>query len=333
MKKSWLSSLVISLILIFALPVRPAQATVTVRFATAAPDGSLQVKVMRAMARLIEKETDGAVRFQLFAGGTVGDDLGVIRQIQLGHLDGAGFSGVGVGSILSDARVLEIPFIFESESQVDCVRDKLGDYFSKRFEEQGYTLLGWADVGSVYLFSRHEIKSVDDMGETKPWVYRDDPVGTATFRAFNLSPTALQLQDVLTSLQTRLIDTFYITPALSIALQWNTHASYMIDTPLVNGMGAVLVKTEVLEQISPEHQKIIKDIFEKQLPRLVRATRRQNQESIALMEKQGLTKIDVPDEELKRFREVGRRVARTLAGDVYPSELLDRVLKLIPQCK
>ena len=310
-----------------------AYAATTVRIATAAPDGSLQVKVMRLMAKKITKETGGEVQFQIFAGGTAGDDLGVIRKMRLGQIDAGGFSGVGIGAILPEARVFEIPFFFESEEQVDCVREKMHDHFAAAFLEQGFVLLGWADVGSVYLFSKKRIGGVSDMSGTKPWVWKGDPVGEATFKAFDLTPTPLQLQDVLTSLQTGLIDTFYNTPALAIALQWNVHATFMIDMPLVNGQGAILVKKEVFDQIAPEHQATVRRIFAEIVPQLVAKTRKENKKSITLMEGQGLERIAVPPAEAEAFRKKGEVVAAALTGPLFPAALLEQVKGHLGSCR
>lgn len=325
------TALVAALALVFA--TTSASAEVKVRLATAAPDGSLQVKVMRAMAKKITTETGGEVKFQIFAGGTVGDDLGVIRKMKLGQIDAAGFSGVGIGEILPEARVLELPFFYDSEAQVDCVRGKMQAWFEGEFEKKGFVLLGWAGVGSVYVFSKQEIKAVEDMSKTKPWVWKGDPIGESTFKAFGLTPTPLQLQDVLTSIQTGLIDTFYNTPALAIALQWNRHASFMVDMPLVSGLGAVLVKKEVYEQVSVENRAKIKAVFGEWLPKLVKKTREENAKSIGLMEKEGLKRIAVPAGEVAKFRAKGMGVSKGLIGTLYPAEVLQQAETFKGQCK
>ena len=329
MRRAWTACVAAIVALGISLP---ASAEVTVRIATAAPDGSLQVKVMRAMAKKITAETGGEVQFQIFAGGSAGDDLAVINNMRLGRVDAGGFSGVGIGAILPEARVFEIPFFFESEEQVDCVRARMSEHFQAAFLEKGFVMLGWADVGSVYLFSKREIATVDAMSGTKPWVWKDDPLGEATFSAFDLTPTPLPLQNVLTSLQTGLIDTFYNTPALAIALQWNVHATFMIDFPIVNGQGAILVKKEVFDQISPESQAKVRAIFAEWVPRLVAKTREENTRSIGIMEEQGLRRIAVPEAERARFRAKGQEVAQTLVGRLYPAAILEQVKGHMGSC-
>ncbi len=320
---------------VLALGAGAAFAKTTIRFATPAPDGSLQVKVMKAMAKKIETATGGAIEFKIFAGGTVGDDLGVLRKITLGHIDGGGFSGVGIGQILPEGRIWELPFFYTSDPQIDCVRDKLPAKhdFAKKFEEKGYILLAWAGTGDVNLFSKKPIRQISDMAGTKPWSYKGDPIGEETFRHFGLSGTPLQLQDVLTSLQTGLIDTFYNAPSLTIALQWHVHAKYMLDQPLVYGSGAVLLKKEVWDTLSAEHQQIIRDVFAEWTPKMVKKIREQNRKSVGVMKGQGLEVVSGDATEVAKFRAAGDEIARKFVGKLFPQELLDEVIKLRATCR
>ena len=312
-----------------------AFAKTTIRFATPAPDGSLQVKVMKAMAKKISKATGGEVTFKIFAGGTVGDDLGVLRKIKLGHIDGGGFSGVGIGQILPEGRIWELPFFYTSDPQIDCIRDKLPAKhdFAKKFEEKGYVLLAWAGTGDVNLFSAKPIRSIADMKGTKPWAYKGDPIGQTTFAHFGLAGTELQLQDVLTSLQTGLIDTFYNAPSLTIALQWHVHAKYMLEQPLVYGSGAVLLKKDVWDALPAEHQQVIRDVFAEWTPKMVKKIRQQNRKSIGVMKEQGLEVVVGEPAQVKKFRAAGDEIAKKFVGKLFSQELLDEVIKLRATCK
>jgi TRAP-type C4-dicarboxylate transport system substrate-binding protein len=51
-------------------------------------------------------------------------------------------------------------------------------------------------------------------------------VAETAFRTLGINPIPLSIADVMTSLQTGLIDAFYTTPYASIALQWYARAKY-----------------------------------------------------------------------------------------------------------
>jgi len=306
---------------------------VKVRLAVTAPKMSLQANVLRGVAKTIAKETGGVVSLKVFAGGSLGDELGVIRRMNLGQVEAAGFSRTGIGQILPSALVLESPFFYRSEEQVDCVRGKMQPRFEGELEKKGYVVLGWANLGSVYLFSQRKVESVDDMRKTKPWAQKGDRIDEATFKELGVTPISVQPHDVLTALQSGLIDTFRSTPDHARALQWGDHASFMVDTPLGSRLEAFLIKKEVFDQMIPAHQAKTKAVFQKGLLKLVSRLRKQNDKSIALMQEKGLKRLAIPDAERAKLDSRGIAITKRLTGSVYPAEVLKRAEGLKAKCK
>jgi len=304
-----------------------------IKTATIAPEGSVWLKVMRKMARDIKKATNGGIRIKFFAGGVLGDDRVVLEKMKFGQVQCAGLTGVGLGELLPEVRLFELPFQFTSYEQTDCVVRALTDEFSRKLEEKGFVLLGWADQGFVYVFSKNEINSAQEMDGSKPWVWEADPLAKAAFRALGLNPVPLALQDVFTSLQTGLIDTVYISPVAAIALQWYTKVDYMIDMPIVDGSGAILVTKKFFDTLPPEYRKIVKEKAARYLKLLSKATRRLNDKSIKVLEKKGIGILKPESRHVAEFQQKGLEAARTLTGKLYSAEMLDRVLGLIEKCK
>ena len=75
-------------------------------------------------------------------------------------------------------------------------------------------------------------RTFDDLRGRKTWMMQDDPVSLAIVEAAGLSPVPLPISDVLTGLQTGLIDTVAVPPVGAIALQWFTKAKYLTDLPI-----------------------------------------------------------------------------------------------------
>jgi TRAP-type C4-dicarboxylate transport system substrate-binding protein len=145
-----------------------------IKFATLAPEGSTWLKVMEEMNADISQETGGEVVFKIYPGGIQGDEKDVLRKIRLGQLHSAGFTGVGLGEILSEARILDSPMLFRKNEEVDYVTSLLYDDFSARFEDKGYVLLGWTEVGFVYVFGNSPILSLKDLKGTKMWMWEGE---------------------------------------------------------------------------------------------------------------------------------------------------------------
>ncbi|NOZ02887.1 MAG: ABC transporter substrate-binding protein [Deltaproteobacteria bacterium] len=304
-----------------------------IKTATIAPEGSVWLKVMRRMAKDLKKATDGNVRLKFFAGGVLGDDKVVLEKLRFGQIQAAGLIGVGLGELVPEVRALELPFQFTSYKQTDCVLDALKDDFAKKFEKKGFVLLGWADQGFVYVFSNKAIKSADDMQGTKPWVMESDPLAKLLFQKLGLNPVPLAIPDVFTSLQTGLIDTIYISPVAAIALQWYTKVKYMIDMPIVDGSGAILISKKFFDGMPPEYRKITRELTAKYLRLLQKATRRLNTKSIKVLARKGIQMIKPQASDIAGFQKKGLEAAKSLVGKLYDKATLDRVLGLIEKCR
>jgi TRAP-type C4-dicarboxylate transport system substrate-binding protein len=300
-----------------------------IKFATLAPDGSTWMKTMHAIDDEVRERTENRVGFKFYPGGVQGDEEVVLRKIRNGQLHSAGFTGYGLGNIVSDVRVLELPFLFETLDELDHVRSELTEYFDAEFDKAGWVNLGWTDVGFIYLMSKNEIRTPDDMKHARMWVWSGDPLAELFFRAFDISPIPLAAPDVLTSLQTGIIDVVYASPLACVALQWFTRIDYMNDVPLTHGIGAVLVSKRALKKVSPEDLAIVREVAAPHLRDLTLKTREQNVEAIGEMEKEGVQILEVDPDVRADFYETGRNAWKDGVGELYSQELLDRVIAIL----
>ncbi|MGD8414299.1 MAG: TRAP transporter substrate-binding protein DctP [Candidatus Latescibacterota bacterium] len=300
-----------------------------IKFATLAPEGSTWMKTMRAIDDEVRRRTENRLGFKFYPGGVQGDEKEVLRKIRNGQLHGGGFTGFGLGSIVPEVRVQELPFMFESLDELDYLREQTNPYFFKAFEDKGYVHLGWADVGFVYVFSKHPIRTPEDMQNAKMWIWAGDPLAELFFKAFGLSPIPLAAPDVLTSLQTGVIDAVYGSSLACVALQWFTRINYMTDVPLTHGLGAALVSTKALRKVAPADLQILIEVSRPLLRQLSKNTRRQNVEAVEEMKKEGIEVVEVDDATRADFFRTGRSAWEDGVGELYSQALLDRVTTLL----
>ena len=77
-----------------------------IKFATLAPKGSAWYNVMKDFADAVNKETQGRVKFKIYAGGVQGDEISALKRIRIGQIDAGGFIGPGLGQIVPEIRIL-----------------------------------------------------------------------------------------------------------------------------------------------------------------------------------------------------------------------------------
>ncbi len=326
------------LLLLGSLILLPSQSTslrskakpeTLIKFATLAPEGSTWMKTMRALDKELRNATENRIGFKFYTGGVQGDEKDVLRKVRNGQLHGGGFTGFGLGSVVSAVRVLELPFLFEELEEVDFVRSRTDSLFSALFSSRGFVFLGWADVGFVYIFSNSPIRSPADLQQVRMWVWSGDPLAELFFKAFRISPIPLSAPDVLTSLQTGIVDAIYGSPLACVALQWFTRVKYMSDVPITHGLGAVLVSENALREADEADIRILHDLTQRYLHALNEKTRSQNIEAIELMKKEGLEVVAVDEEQRRAFFSTGKDAWQDGVDKIYPRALLSQITLIL----
>ena len=299
---------------------------VTLKIATLAPDGTSWMKVMGAMNQEVQAATNGSVKFKFYPGGVAGDEHDVLRKMRVGQLHGGGFTGVGLGEILPKIRALEVPFLYRNYAEVDYVRGALEDGFTADLADKGYVLLGWAEVGFVHIFANAPVRTVEDLRKVKMWMWEGDPLAEAFFKAFDINPTPLQITDVLTSLQTGLIDAIYTSPYAAVGLQWFTRVKYMMDSPFTDAIGAVVVTKKQFDKIPPEYQDKVLEICRRYTATLNAQTREDQKTAVERMQKEGIEVVHVDQAQIAKWEKVGEKARDELVGKLYDQATLDSVL-------
>ena len=311
----------------FALAKDNDPGSYTIKFATLAPEGSTWMNVMRDLDKEIREKSNNRLKFKIYPGGVSGDEKDVIRKIRIGQLHAGGFSGVGTGQILPEARVLDLPFLFNTREEIDHIYNTFFEYFSNAFHKKGYTLLGWIEVGPVHIFSNKPITTINDMAGIKMWMWEGDPLAQEMMKALGISPYPLSLTDVLISLQTGLIDTVYGSPLAAISLQWFTKIKYISMYPLANSSGAVLISNKFFKKLPPDLKNLLLALSKNHFSRLIALTRNDNNESIKVMEKAGITLVKRPvGKDLEAYSKAGKTVRNNLVNKLYSKDLLGKII-------
>jgi TRAP-type C4-dicarboxylate transport system substrate-binding protein len=306
-------------------------AKTVIKMATLAPSDSTWVNMMRQMFKEVEDKSKGEIEFRLYPGGVLGDERDMVRRMQIGQLHACAMTSVGLSIIQKEALIFQLPLIFENFEELDYAREKLLGRMETAFSESDYVLLGWGDVGPAYLFSRRKIQKKEDLRNSKVWGWVDDKIAMALYKEAGISPIPLSISEVLTSLQTGVIDTVPSTPLACVALQWFNRLDYMIDLPLSVSVGATVLKKKSFDRLSPKSQEILVRTAKDYHGRLALMIREENDRSLVTLKDQGIEMIPVSEETKRDWETIALGVRKTLVGQLYSQELLDELLRLVEE--
>ena len=309
--------------------------TYTLKFATLVPTGTSWTKILDDWVREVETSSGGRLKFKMYSGGVMGDEPDVLRKIRKGQLQGAMFTGYGIGRIYSPARVLEVPFLFKDNEESDYVRERIMPDIEAGFRENGFELLGWPEIGFIHLFSKLPLTSLDDIKKQRIWLWQGDPLGEAFFAAAGIAPVPLSIIDVYTQLAARhgSIDTVYSSTFGVLALQWYSKLSYASKIPFTNAIGGLILSSDFFDRLPEDLRQLLKTSGKKMSDEIRLRAREENVRSIGILKDNGIKFMwgwdDVNKDELLDIRD---KAAKHLENTGYiPAKDFERARNLLTE--
>jgi TRAP-type C4-dicarboxylate transport system substrate-binding protein len=296
-----LSALGWILLALAGLPVGAATAA-DIKIATVAPDGSRWINQMRAGAEEVRMRTAGRVTFKFYPGGVMGNDAQVLRKIRVGQLQGGAFTSGGLSERYPGMNLYGIPLLFRSQEEVDAVRPKIDPLMAAGLDKAGFLSFGFTEGGFANLLSNEPIHSVDEMKRRKVWVPDGDQISFLAMETMGLSPVVLPVTDVLTGLQTGLIDITFASPVTALVLQWHTKVKYITALPLSYSMGVFAVEKNAFSALTPADQQIVREVMGRYLGQLDHEAREDNRKAAEVLAKSGLQSVSVNATDVEGWR-------------------------------
>jgi TRAP-type C4-dicarboxylate transport system substrate-binding protein len=266
---------------------------VDIKIATVAPDGSRWMQHMRAGADEVEMRTAGRVVIKFYPGGVMGNDAQVLRKIRIGQLQGGAFTAGGLGERYGGLNLYGIPLLFRSLEEIDAVRATLDPELISGLDQAGFVAFGFIEGGFAKLLSNEPIRTVDDLRRKKVWVPEGDAISFLAMETMGLSPTVLPVTDVLTGLQTGLIEVAFASPVAALVLQWHTKVKYITELPISYSMGVFAIEKSAFAGLGAEDQQIVREVMLRYINDLDREAREDNRKASDVLARSGLQTVDV----------------------------------------
>jgi len=313
------------LILLFGLYLQAG--AVTLKIATAAPEGATWMEKMRAGAEEISQRSEGRVKIKFFAGGVMGNDKSVMRKIRIGQLHGGAFVAGSLEEIARNINIFSLPLIFRSYEEVDYVRNIMDIELKNELEQAGFASFGFAEGGFAHIMSPQPIRSTDDARGLKIWVPEGDRISYQIMESLGLAPVTLPITDVMTGLQARLIEVIASSPIGALAFQWHTKVQYVTNIPLSYLYGTLVIDKRFFAKLSSGDQALVREVMERIYIELNQSNRQDNADALAAMAQQGIQFIDTTAAASVEWRQVAADLNRQLGEEkVFSSALYQAIL-------
>lgn len=297
------------------------------KIATILPENTSWMQEMRAAAADIRERTDGRVTFKFYSGGVQGSPDKVLRKIKIGQLHGGAFTPTDLQQVYADLNIYGLPFLFESEEEVNYVRERVDPKLIRGLEKAGFVSFGFASGGFARVMSNTPVRSHADLKGRKVWVPEGDLISYESMQALQLSPVTLPLTDVLTGLQTGLIEIVTMSPAGALVLQWHTKVDYLTRMPIVYSMGLLAIQSRAFERLAQGDQAVVRDVMADLYARWNRENSQDAGEALQALINSGIEPVEPADGAQETLQTLMYDNNRAMArSGLFSLELLEEIL-------
>jgi len=304
---------------------------IVIKLATLAPEGTEYYNLLLEMGQRWQEETNGEIILRIYPNGVVGRESDTIRKMRIGQIQASAMSSIGLADLTDQIQAFTIPMKFKDYDDVESVKEVMFDDISNGLSESGFKLLFLVDIGWVYWFSANEIAVPEDLRNAKIYTTAGDYVTVELFKQFGFNAIPVSETDILTSLQTGMINSMQTVPILSLSSGWFALMPNMLDLKWAVFIGAVIVDERVWSKIRPEHQKVMMEIAQEIGKKYQENGRKTDAQAIEMMKKYGMNVKTPTDEELKIWNDFKEKIMPDVIDTYVPKDIYDKVTSAIDE--
>jgi TRAP-type transport system periplasmic protein len=311
-------------------PGAQAGEPVKLRLGALAPRGTAWHNSLVEMGAHWRAAEGPGAEFIVFSGGAQGGEADMVRRMRVGQLNAAMLSVIGLSEIDDSVTALQkMPLVFRSWEELDYVRERLRPRMEKQFADKGFVVLCWGDAGWVRFFSKTPALNPRDFQPMKVFAWSGDAPQADIMKQLGYQPVVLEVSDILPGLQTGMLNMVPSTPFWALTLQFYRHAPHMLELDWAPMVGAIVVSRKALDAMSPAGRAALLAAGARAGTQLRAVSRREQEESVAAMQKRGLKVQAVSPAVQAEWRRFAEQTYPLVRGRMVPADLFDEVLRLL----
>jgi TRAP-type C4-dicarboxylate transport system substrate-binding protein len=287
-----------------------AEPEFTLKLATVAPPGTPWEQLMRKFKKMVETNSEGRIKFKSYLGGVAGNETDTAESCKKGRLQGWGGSFTALESMLPELNAFELPYLFSDWKKgykvLGAVRTQLHDLMWERGLKLAlFSMNGFRSLGTTF--------PVNTLGDLKGHKIRSQQsdVHLSLWKEWKVSPVPMAITEVLSSLQTGVVDGYDNTELFSFAAALYMATTHWTLTRHIWQPAAVVYSRKFWETLPAELQAVLDPNQEEALKMEERGFR-----SIAAMQPQleknfveaKIVVTDLEASERKKFESAAQKV-------------------------
>jgi TRAP-type transport system periplasmic protein len=295
-----------------------------------APDHSSSI-AMQQFKKEVEAASKGTLQIEVFDNMQLGGAAENVSQTRSGTIHMTWVGMAFLSRTVTELEAVSLPFLFPNREVAYKVMDgAVGDLIEGKMADKGFTSLGFMELGARQVTnSQRPIKTMADLKGLK---IRLQPNEThlATFRALGANPLAMDIKEVYSAMEQKVIDGHENPYALILTSRFNEVQKHLSNTSHFFDFIAVVANKKKFDSLSPDHKKILQTAMSNAIAAQRTMATKADSESLAELQRKGMTYTEMPASEREAMRKATAGVVddvRKRVGGTLVDQVLDAVRK------
>ncbi|MHA7884410.1 TRAP transporter substrate-binding protein [Nitratireductor rhodophyticola] len=259
---------------------------------------------LEKVAKLVNERTDGAVEFQLFPQGQLGQQREMTEGVQLGTLEATVAPAAFLGGFNPAVSIMDIPFLLpDNDETAQKIRGgAFGEALCESFNSRGVTCIGLWPNGKKNFTSSKPLASLEDFAGQKFRVM-DSNILIEQFNSLGASAIALPFGELYTALQTGVVDGEENPLDTIQRMKFYEVQKHLVLSDHGAMEDVILFNPAWWASLPEEHQKTIVDAFNEVIPELINHKAEAVAAALEEIKASGIDIREMSDEEKAAFRD------------------------------
>ena len=269
--------------------------------------------------------TGGRVMVDTFPAMQLGGAAENVSQVRSGTLLMTWTGMAFLSRTVPELEAISLPFQFSSrEVAFKVVDGPVGELLDQKMADKGFLSLGYMELGFRHVTTGAKpIHTVEDMRGLK---IRMQPNEThlATFRAIGANPLAMDIRELYSALQQRVVDGQENPYAIILASRYFEVQKYVTNTGHFFDFISVVAHRRTFAGLPPDIQQAIRTAMGNAIRSQRAAAAASDSAALAELQAKGMEYTPLPPAEIAKMRQLSSGVVDQIKSRVG-ADLVDRV--------
>ena len=265
--------------------------------------------IMPIVKEALEQATYGRIKVEMFPSGQLGGEKALIEKTQTGVIQATAASAPVAMTLNPKMGTVALPFVLNTREKLDrFYNSNLGKEMLGCLEEKGLMGLDYIPWGPTAYLTKKPIYKFEDAAKIRFRV-PNSPIWLDTFKAIGVTPVIIPFPDAYSSLQRGVTEGADNPPETLEAAKFYEVAKYYTKITPFFSQTVFFVNAKWFQSLPKDLQGLTTEVINKSCA-LSRTIERYHQEKALnmMVKDHGVKVIDIPSEEMEKFREATKSV-------------------------